>query len=72
MAIEIADTGPGIPADRLARVFELFYTSKPSGVGVGLAMARRLVERQGGTLDVRSEPGHGATFSIRLPLTGRA
>jgi len=52
------------------RVFDLFYTTKAAGTGVGLAMARRLVERQGGTIAVESAPGAGATFRIRLPLAG--
>lgn len=68
VAISVRDSGPGIDPSRLERVFELFYTTKPSGTGVGLAMARRLVERQGGTIDANSAPGTGALFTIRLPL----
>lgn len=65
--ISIADSGPGIPAPALERVFDLFYTTKSSGTGVGLAMARRLIEHQGGTITAASPPGGGAVFTIRLP-----
>lgn len=68
--ISLSDTGPGMDAATLRRVFDLFYTTKPSGTGVGLAMAKRLVERQGGTLTVESEPGGGATFHVRLAVAG--
>jgi signal transduction histidine kinase len=68
--ISVADTGPGMDAATRARVFDLFYTTKTSGTGVGLAMAKRLVERQGGTITVESAPGAGATFRVRLPITG--
>ena len=64
--ITIADTGPGIPANAVERVFDLFYTTKSSGTGVGLAMARRLIEHQGGTITAASPPGSGAVFTIRL------
>ena len=67
VAITVTDSGPGIDASRLPRVFDLFYTTKPTGTGVGLAMAKRLVERQGGSIEVVSAPGAGATFTLRLP-----
>lgn len=66
--LSVSDTGPGMDAATARRVFDLFYTTKASGTGVGLAMAKRLVERQGGTIAVESAPGAGATFRIRLPL----
>ena len=68
VAISVRDSGPGIDPSRLERVFELFYTTKPTGTGVGLAMARRLVERQGGKIEASSPPGAGAEFTIRLPI----
>jgi signal transduction histidine kinase len=68
IALSVADDGPGIDTSRLKRIFELFYTTKPTGTGVGLAMAKRLIERQAGTIAVASTPGHGATFTIRLPI----
>jgi two-component system, NtrC family, sensor histidine kinase HydH len=64
--IAISDDGPGIDEHMLRRVFDLFVTSKPSGTGVGLAMAKRLIERQGGSLEVTSRLGEGATFRIYL------
>ena len=66
VAISVTDTGPGIDASRLAQVFDLFYTTKRAGTGVGLAVAKRLVERQGGTLAAASPPGSGAVFTVRL------
>ena len=66
VVIAIADSGPGIPANAIDRVFDLFYTTKSSGTGVGLAMARRLIEHQGGTITAASPPGGGAVFTINL------
>ena len=66
--IAITDDGPGMDEATSRRVFELFFTTKRSGTGVGLAMAKRLVERQGGTIDVTTAAGRGTTFRIRLPL----
>jgi signal transduction histidine kinase len=66
VVITIADTGPGIPPHAIDRVFDLFYTTKSSGTGVGLAMARRLIEHQGGTITAASPPGGGAVFAIHL------
>ncbi|MBI3783881.1 MAG: GAF domain-containing protein [Deltaproteobacteria bacterium] len=67
VVVSIADSGPGIPPAALSKVFDLFYTTKSSGTGVGLAMAKRLVGRQGGTIDVKNRDGGGAVFSIDLP-----
>ena len=67
--IAIADDGPGIEPEVAAHVFDLFYTTKATGAGVGLAMARRLVERQGGTIAVDGRAGQGATFLIRLAVS---
>ena len=61
--------GSGIPQDRLATIFDDFVTTKKRGLGLGLAMARRVVEQLGGTIAVTSEVGHGTTFTIRFPLT---
>jgi signal transduction histidine kinase len=67
--VSISDDGPGMDGARARRVFDLFYTTQHSGTGVGLAMAKRLVERQGGTISVESAPGRGATFRVSLPAT---
>lgn len=66
--IMVRDTGPGIIPEVLARLFEPFVTSKPNGMGMGLSLSRRLIEAHGGTIEVESMPGHGATFRFTLPL----
>src|ERR1019366_1196569 len=68
--IVIADTGPGIPADQREKIFQLYYTTKPQGTGIGLAMAFRAVQLHGGTIEVKSEMGKGTEFRIVLPLAG--
>ena len=71
VTITVADTGPGIAPDVLPRVFDPYFTTKPGGLGLGLPIARRIVEAHGGALAVESEPGRGSRFSVTLPL-GRA
>ena len=68
-AVEIADTGSGIPADRLATIFDDFVTTKRRGLGLGLAISKKIVEQLGGTIEVASEVGRGTTFAVRFPLT---
>jgi signal transduction histidine kinase len=69
VAVRIRDTGKGIPPDVLERIFEVFFTTKPGGQGsgLGLVLARRIVEEHGGTIDVKSEAGRGAEFHLVLP-----
>jgi signal transduction histidine kinase/ABC-type uncharacterized transport system substrate-binding protein len=69
--LSVSDVGPGIPVDQLKRVFEPFFTTKPQGMGMGLAIARTIVEAHGGQLSADNEAGGGATFRIRLPLAGQ-
>ena len=69
VGIDIGDTGEGIPTDRLARIFEPFYTTKPSGTGLGLSICRDIVERMGGRIDVASTVGTGTTFTVWLSTT---
>lgn len=71
LTITISDTGPGVPPDIQRRMFEPFFTTKTRGTGLGLAVARRVVEEHGGTIDVASESAKGTTFTIRLPLSAR-
>jgi signal transduction histidine kinase len=65
--IEIKDTGTGIPASDLERIFIPFFTTKASGHGIGLALAHRVITEHGGTLTAANAPGSGAVFNIRLP-----
>lgn len=67
VSVCIEDSGPGIAAEDLGKVFRPFYTSKPGGTGLGLAMARRIVEAHGGSLQVYSTHGAGARFEFVLP-----
>jgi signal transduction histidine kinase len=67
--IEIADTGCGIAPDRLETIFEDFVTTKRRGLGLGLAISKKVVEQLGGTIAVASEVGRGTTFTLRFPVT---
>jgi len=65
--IRLRDSGVGIPSDRIKKLFIPFYTTKSRGTGLGLAIAQRIVSQHGGTIEVRSTPGEGSTFSVFLP-----
>ncbi|HEX8393315.1 MAG TPA: ATP-binding protein [Longimicrobium sp.] len=68
--VSVADTGPGIPAEHLPCVFDRFWqarSTRRAGAGLGLAIARGIVEAHGGEIGVRSEPGAGSTFSFTIP-----
>ena len=65
--ITFCDTGPGIPPEGLARLFEPFYTTKEGGLGLGLYVTYSIVNAHGGYIDVESQVGKGTTFSVRLP-----
>ena len=63
----IEDTGVGIPPDRLGKIFDLYYTTKDRGTGIGLSMVYRSIQMHDGELEVQSTPGRGTTFRILLP-----
>ena len=67
--IRISDTGVGIPPELREKIFRLYYTTKPEGSGIGLAMTFRIVQLHDGTIDFTSEPGKGTTFVLRLPVS---
>ena len=67
VALSVSDTGCGIEAEHLPRIFEPLFTTKARGIGLGLSLARRLVDVNGGTLDVHSAPARGTTFTMRFP-----
>jgi signal transduction histidine kinase len=64
--IEVSDTGPGIAPENLERIFNLYFSTKPGGTGLGLPMVKKIIEEHGGAVDVRSEPGKGAAFTLCL------
>jgi len=70
--VTVTDTGPGIAEAILPHVFDPYFTTRPSGVGLGLAIAHRIVQGHHGSLDVESHVGSGTTMIIRLPLGGPA
>ncbi len=73
--VDVSDTGAGIPADAVPHVFERFYRVDPArsstveGAGLGLSLAKWIVDRHQGRIEVRSEPGKGSTFTIWLPVS---
>ncbi len=68
LALTVEDTGAGISADKLDRIFDLYYTTKPEGSGIGLSIVYRIVQLHGGEIEVQSTEGRGTTFRLLLPL----
>jgi signal transduction histidine kinase len=68
LSIEIHDSGEGIAPDKIERVFDVFFTMREGGTGLGLPIARRIVEEHGGALTLTSQPGAGTTARILLPM----
>ena len=66
--IEVADTGKGISAELLGRIFDPFFSTKDFGTGLGLSIVHRIVESHGGTIAVKSVVGSGTVFTIRIPV----
>ncbi len=70
LVIAVRDRGPGLPPGEEAKIFEPFHTRRVKGVGLGLAIARRVVELHGGTIDARTHAEGGAELRLRLPEAG--
>ncbi len=70
--MEVADEGQGIAPELMPKIFDLYFTTKPKGSGIGLAMTYRIVQMHGGAMEVRSEAGQGAVFTMRLPALALA
>jgi C4-dicarboxylate-specific signal transduction histidine kinase len=69
-SLSVSDVGPGIPAERPKEIFEpFFFTTKREGTGMGLSIARTIVEVRGGQLSAENEAGRGATFRVKIPLS---
>ena len=66
--LSVSDNGPGIPEDKLKQVFEPFFTSKAEGMGMGLSIARTIIEAHNGTISAHNQANGGAEFRVRLPL----
>ena len=71
VSISFADTGPGIPQEKLGRLFEPLFTTRAKGIGLGLALAKILVEGHGGSIEVESRVGKGTVFTVKLPVSGK-
>jgi signal transduction histidine kinase len=65
--VEVRDTGRGVEPDHLPRIFDLYFTTKADGTGVGLAVTQQIVAAHGGTIEVDSRPGGGTAMIVRLP-----
>jgi signal transduction histidine kinase len=70
--LDVIDTGCGIAAEELPKIFRPFHTTKPGGTGLGLPTTRKIVRAHSGTIDVQSELGRGTKFTIRLPIVSAA
>jgi signal transduction histidine kinase len=71
VVLDLIDTGTGMDEATITKIFDLFYSTKPGGSGLGLPTARKIIEAHGGVINVESEPGHGTKFSIILPVHRR-
>jgi two-component system, sporulation sensor kinase E len=69
--ITFTDTGGGMSAENISRIFEPYFTTKDTGTGLGLLIVRRIVREHGGELSIQSEQGKGVTLTIRLPYVDK-
>jgi signal transduction histidine kinase len=65
--VKFEDTGVGIPEDHLGKIFDLYFTTKDHGTGIGLSMVYRIIQLHDGQVEVQSTPGRGTTFRVLLP-----
>lgn len=72
VCVAVQDCGPGMAPDLQAKIFDLYFTTRKDGTGVGLALVQQAIEMHGGTIDVRSAPGSGSTFTLCLPALASA
>jgi len=70
--IAVIDRGSGITTEQMKDIFNPFFTTKPEGVGLGLAIVAKIVDEHGGKIAVESEPGKGSIFCVSLPMNGAA
>ena len=66
--MRVSDTGIGIPKEKMEKIFNPFYTTKPDGVGLGLSISSRLLQENGGKLEAESKVGEGSSFIVYLPI----
>ena len=69
VVVEVADDGPGVPAEVVDKIFNPFFTTKAQGSGLGLAIVRKIVDAHDGRIDISSAPGQGTRFTVTLPVT---
>ncbi len=69
IVVEVSDDGPGVPVDLQDRIFNPFFTTKPTGSGLGLPIVRKIVDAHDGRIDLSSEPGRGTRFRVTLPVS---
>ena len=67
LCVTVKDSGRGIPPEHLSRIFDLYFTTKERGTGIGLSMVYRIVQMHDGEIEVQSTPGRGTTFRVLLP-----
>ena len=67
MELSVEDTGTGIQPEHLQRIFDLYFTTRPKGTGIGLSMVYRTVQLHDGDIEVQSTPGVGTTFRVLIP-----
>jgi C4-dicarboxylate-specific signal transduction histidine kinase len=70
--VGVADNGSGIPPERMTHLFDPFYTTKETGMGMGLAISQTIIDDHGGEIRAESEPGRGTVFHVHLPLAEAA